>query len=309
MVVEVRLAPREEPEPFVGFDAVLAERRRECDEFYAAVQPAALTPDERLVQRQAFAGLLWSKQFYHFDVWQWLEGDPGQPPPPPERRERRNREWGHIVNADVLLMPDAWEYPWYASWDLAFHTVVMAAIDPAFAKDQILLITQPRYQHPYGSIPAYEWDFGAVNPPVIAWAAWEIYRLEQATRGEGDLHFLEAVFAALVLNLGWWVNRKDQDGNGVFGGGFLGLDNIGIFDRDQPLPGGGDLEQSDGTGWMAMFQLDLAMIATELALHDAAYVGYVRRFGQQFVAVTNALRCTVAGGTGLWDPGSASTST
>jgi hypothetical protein len=301
MVVQVRLTPSDESEPFQGFDAVMAERRRECDEFYDAVQPSGLSADERLVQRQAFAGLLWSKQFYHFDVWQWLEGDPAQPPPPPERRQGRNRDWNHLVNADVLLMPDAWEYPWYASWDLAFHTVVMAAIDPAFAKEQILLLTRPTYQHPYGSIPAYEWDFGAVNPPVIAWAAWEIYQQERARTGEGDAHFLQAVFAALVLNLGWWVNRKDQEGNGIFGGGFLGLDNIGIFDRDRPLPTGGRLEQSDATGWMAMFQLNLATIAAELALGDPAYLPYVHRFGQQFVAVANALRRTAAGGSGLWD--------
>jgi hypothetical protein len=300
-VVQVRLAPGPVGRPFAAFEPTVARRRREADEFYAAIHAPHLTGDERLVQRQAFAGLLWSKQFYHFDVHRWLAGDPGQPPPPAGRRQGRNREWAHLQNADVLLMPDKWEYPWYASWDLAFHTVVMAALDPAFAKQQILLLTQERYQHPYGTIPAYEWDFGAVNPPVIAWAAFQVYQRELADRGTGDLHFLQSVFSSLVLMLGWWVNRKDRDGNGVFGGGFLGLDNIGIFDRDQPLPTGGSLEQSDGTGWMAMFQLNMAEIAFELARHDASYVPFVRRFGQQFVMVANALRRTAAGGLGLWD--------
>jgi len=302
VVAQVRLAPGPLNRPFAAFDATMAQRRREADEFYAAIQAPHLGEDERMVQRQAWAGLLWSKQFYHFDVFRWLTGDPGQPPPPRARHRGRNREWVHLQNADILLMPDAWEYPWFASWDLAFHAVVMAAIDPAFAKQQLLLLTQERYQHPYGTIPAYEWDFGAVNPPVIAWAAWQVYLREQADTGTGDLHFLQAMFSSLVLMLGWWINRKDRDGNGVFGGGFLGLDNIGVFDRDQPLPTGGSLEQSDGTGWMAMFQLNMAEIAFELARHDPSYVPFVRRFGQQFVIVANALQRTAAGGHGLWDP-------
>ena len=300
--VQVRLSPRLPRAPFDGFDAIVDRRRREADEFYARVQAPDLTPDERLVQRQAFAGLLWSKQFYHFDVRRWLEGDETQPPPPAERWHGRNRDWAlHFHYADVVLMPDKWEYPWHASWDLAFHVVVMAAIDPDFAKQQILLLTSPRSQHPYGTIPAFEWDFDAVNPPVIAWAAWQVYVLDREQHGgEGDTDFLATTFDALTLMLGWWVNRKDSEGAGIFGGGFLGLDNIGVFDRDRPLPTGGRLEQSDGTGWMAMFQLNMIAIAFELAQTDARYLQFVRRFGQHFAMVANVLQNTGAGGGGLW---------
>src|SRR5262245_14929278 len=298
--VQVRLSPRAQREPFAEFDAILDRRQREADDFYGALAEG-LTADERLVQRQAFAGLLWSKQFYHFDVHRWLSGDPAQPAPPAGRQDGRNREWSHIINEDVLLMPDKWEYPWYASWDLAFHAVVMAAIDPAFAKQQLLLLTLPRYQHPYGSIPAFEWDFGSVNPPVLAWAAWQIHQMDLAQRDDDeDVAFLESMFDSLVLMLGWWVNRKDAEGKGIFGGGFLGLDNIGVFDRDRPLPTGGSLEQTDGTGWMAMFQLNMAQIAVQLARHQPRYEPFVHRFGQHFVIVANVLQRTAAGGMGLW---------
>jgi mannosylglycerate hydrolase MGH1-like protein len=299
LVVRVRFSPRSLREPFDRFDAIVATRGREADEFYAAIQAPHLTEDELRIQRQAYAGLLWSKQFYHFAVETWLQGDPSQPAPSPERRKRRNREWCHFFSSDVLLMPDKWEYPWFASWDLAFHCVVMASLDPEFAKEQIRTLTHPRFQHPYGTIPAYEWDFSAVNPPVIAWAAWQVYQLDRLRTGRGDVGFLASVFEPLLLMLGWWVNRKDSEGKGLFGGGFLGLDNIGVFDRDQPLPTGGTLEQSDATGWMAMFQVNMGEIALELALHDARYEPMLHRFGQHFAVVSNALRRVAAGG-GLW---------
>jgi hypothetical protein len=301
--IRVRLSPRPQAAPFAGHDRVIAQRRAEADAFYASVQAPHLDPDARLVQRQALAGLLWSKQFYHFDVHTWLTGDPAQPPPPVERHRGRNRDWAlHVRHADVLLMPDTWEYPWYASWDLAFQAVVMALVDPAFAKAQLLLLLDTRAQHPYGAVPAFEWDFGAVNPPVLAWAAWQVYQLERRHHGgEGDRAFLARAFDGLLLMLGWWVNRKDCDGNGVFGGGFLGLDNIGLFDRDRPLPTGGTLEQSDGTGWTALFQLNMAAIALELAQHDARFVPFVHRFGQHFAMVASVLQRSAAGGHGLWD--------
>jgi hypothetical protein len=299
--VQVRLSPSAKARPFAGFDATFSRRVREADDFYASVQRPDLSGDERLVQRQAFAGLLWSKQFYHYDVHRWLSGDPTQPAPPAERWQGRNHDWAlHFINADIVLMPDKWEYPWYASWDLAFQAVVMAEIDPAFAKQQMRLLTLPRSQHPYGSIPAFEWDFNAVNPPLIAWAVWQIYQIERLKTGKGDLVFLKAMFEPLVLMLGWWLNRKDSEGKGIFSGGFLGLDNIGVFDRDRPLPTGGSLEQGDATGWMAMFQLNMVDIAFELALHDSRYVPMVHRFGQDFVIVAGVLHRAAAGGAGLW---------
>jgi len=299
--VQIRLSPEVKARPFAQFDALLTRRQHEAAEFYAAVQASHLTEDERLVQRQAYAGLLWSKQFYHYDVHHWLAGDPTQPAPPRERWQGRNREWAlHFRNADIVLMPDKWEYPWYASWDLAFQAVVMATIDPAFAKSQMTLLAAPRSQHPYGTIPAYEWDFSAVNPPVIAWAVWQIYHLERQQRGTPDIGFLKTMFDPLLMMLTWWLNRKDREGKGIFGGGFLGLDNIGVFDRDQPLPTGGSLEQGDATGWMAMFQLNMAAIAFELALHDPHYEPMVHRFGQDFVIVANVMQRSGGGGIGLW---------
>jgi len=298
--VRIRFSPRREIRPFADFEAIFAQRIRETDEFYSAIHSPHLNEDERLVQRQALAGLLWSKQFYHFDMYRWLVGDPTQPSPPPSR-PHRNREWINIYNADVILMPDKWEYPWYASWDLAFHCVAMAMIDPAFAKQQLKLLIEPRYQHPYGTIPAYEWDFSAANPPVIAWAAWQVYQLERSLRGKGDIDFLESMFDGLVMMLSWWLNRKDSEGNGIFAGGFLGLDNIGIFDRDQPLPTGGKLEQSDATGWMAMFQLHMLEIALELSLGNPNHIPAAFRFGQHFTIIANALE-TGADGHGLWNP-------
>ncbi|HEX8914899.1 MAG TPA: hypothetical protein VF796_21280, partial [Humisphaera sp.] len=243
--------------PFADFDAVVRHRRDEADAFYATVQAGVTDADARHVQRQAFAGMIWSQQFYHLDVPAWLAGDPAQPAPPASRRAGRNGEWGHLNNADVLSMPDKWEYPWYAAWDLAFHCIPLAKIDPDFAKGQLVLLTREWYMHPNGQLPAYEWAFGDVNPPVHAWATWRVYQIDRdANGGRGDLAFLERVFHKLVLNFTWWVNRKDVQGRNVFQGGFLGLDNIGVFDRSAPLPHGGFINQADGTSWMAMYCLN-----------------------------------------------------
>ena len=228
----------------------------------AAVHGAVRDEDQRRVQRQAFAGMPWNKQFYPLDVRDWLTGDPGQPPPPPERRGGRNHQWTHLNNADIISMPDKWEYPWYAAWDLAFHCVVLAEADPDFAKAQLLLLTREWYMHPNGQLPAYEWKFSDVNPPVHAWAALRVFQIDKRLRGgKGDIVFLKRIFHKLMLNFTWWVNRKDADGRNVFQGGFLGLDNIGIFDRSAPLPTGGTITQSDGTAWMAMYSLNPAPAA------------------------------------------------
>ena len=286
------------------FDGLVALRAREADEFYAAVLPATLSPDAQQVARQAFAGLLWSKQYYHFVVKTWLEGDASQPPPPPSRRHGRNREWTHVYNADVISMPDKWEYPWFAAWDLAFHCVALAVVDPDFAKDQLTLLTREWYMHPNGQLPAYEWAFGDVNPPVHAWAAWRVYKIEQKRRGTGDLRFLARVFHKLLMNFTWWVNRKDAEGMNVFQGGFLGLDNIGVFDRSAPLPTGGHLEQSDGTSWMAMYALDMLAIALELAKHDPSYEDVASKFWEHFLNIAHAMsggRLHGGSAEDLWD--------
>jgi hypothetical protein len=272
-----------------AFLETVEARRREADEFYAGVLPATLSADARNVARQAFAGLLWSKQFYHYEVRQWLDGDAPQPPPPDDRRHGRNREWTHLYNADVISMPDKWEYPWYAAWDLAFHCVPLALIDADFAKEQLLLLLREWYMHPNGQLPAYEWAFGDVNPPVHAWAAWRVYKIEQKQRGIGDVKFLERVLHKLMLNFTWWVNRKDAEGMNIFQGGFLGLDNIGVFDRSAPLPTGGHLEQSDGTSWMAMYSLNLLAIAMELAKHNAAYEDVASKFWEHFLHIAHAM--------------------
>jgi mannosylglycerate hydrolase MGH1-like protein/glycosyl hydrolase family 63 len=287
-----------------AFDERIADRTREADEFYASVLPSSLSPDARAVARQAFAGLLWSKQFYHYVVKDWMEGDPAQPAPPSERHRGRNREWTHVYNADVISMPDKWEYPWYAAWDLAFHCVALAPVDADFAKEQLTLLLREWYMHPNGQLPAYEWAFGDVNPPVHAWAAWRVYKIEQKRRGTGDLQFLARVFHKLLLNFTWWVNRKDAEGMNVFQGGFLGLDNIGVFDRSAPLPTGGHLEQSDGTSWMAMYALNMLAIAMELARHDASYEDVASKFWEHFLNIAHAMSGgRLHGGEGhdLWD--------
>jgi hypothetical protein len=283
------------------FEATFARRRAEADAFYATVVPDALSGDGKAVMRQALAGLLWSKQFYHYYVRRWLAGDPGAPPPPPERRHGRNREWTHLYNEDVISMPDKWEYPWYAAWDLAFHMVPMALVDPDFAKEQLVLFLREWYMHPNGQIPAYEWEFGDVNPPVHAWAAWRVYKIERRIRGRGDRAFLERVFHKLLLNFTWWVNRKDAGGMNVFQGGFLGLDNIGVFDRSAPLPTGGRIEQSDGTSWMAMYSLNMLAIALELAREDPAYEDVASKFFEHFVYIAHAAHHLGGDGISLWD--------
>jgi len=253
------------------------------------------------VQRQAFAGLLWSKQFYHCDLSTWIEGDPSGPPPPVERKHGRNCEWNHLYNEDVISMPDKWEYPWYASWDLAFHCVTLALIDPDFAKEQLLLFLREWYMHPNGQLPAYEWAFGDVNPPVHAWAAWRVYKIERRIRGQADRSFLARVFQKLLLNFTWWVNRKDAEGMNIFQGGFLGLDNIGVFDRSAPLPTGGHIEQSDGTSWMGMYCLNMLGIALELAKEDRTYGDVASKFFEHFVYISDAMNNRGGHGIDLWD--------
>jgi hypothetical protein len=281
-----------------AFDELIAARRAECDEYYASILPAQLGEAERAVARQAYAGLLWSKQFYFYVVREWLQGDPAQPAPPAGRGNGRNREWSHLYNRDVISMPDKWEYPWYAAWDLAFHMVPFARLDVDFARQQLLLFTREWYMHPNGQIPAYEWAFGDANPPVHAWAAWRVYKMT-GPRGHRDRLFLERVFQKLLLNFTWWVNRKDLDGNNLFSGGFLGLDNVGVFDRGKPLPGGGHLEQADGTAWMAFFCGTMLSIALELASEDPAYEDVASKFFEHFVAIADAMN--TFGGSGLWD--------
>jgi len=283
------------------FERILSQRRKEADEFYDTVIPQHLSADARNVMRQSFGGLLWSKQFYHYVVRDWLEGDPGQPAPPDQRKNGRNREWGHLYNADVISMPDKWEYPWYAAWDLAFHCVPLALVDSDFAKEQLMLMVREWYMHPNGQLPAYEWAFGDVNPPVHAWAAWRVYKIEKKRRGVGDRVFLQRIFHKLLLNFTWWVNRKDAEGRNVFQGGFLGLDNIGVFDRSAPLPTGGHLEQADGTGWMAMYSLNLLAIALELAKEDPSYEDVASKFWEHFLYIANAINHLGNDGVGMWD--------
>jgi hypothetical protein len=282
-----------------AFVELMRHRAHEADEFYTTVIPATLSDDAKQVMRQAFAGLLWSKQCYHYEVRRWLEGDPASPPPPPERRHGRNHDWWHLYNDDIISMPDKWEYPWYAAWDLAFHCIALALIDPDFAKYQLILFLREWYMHPNGQIPAYEWAFGDVNPPVHAWAAWRVYKIEKRVRGRLDRAFLERVFHKLLLNFNWWVNRKDAEGNKVFEGGFLGLDNIGVFDRSAPLPTGGYIEQSDGTSWMGMYCLNMLAIALELARDNHAYEDVASKFFEHFVYIAYATGNV--GGHALWD--------
>ncbi len=287
--------------PFDDFDALFETRKQEADAYYEALEPASLDEDQRRVQRQALAGMLWSKQFYYYIVDQWLQGDPAQPAAPAERKYGRNREWGHLYNERVMSMPDKWEYPWYASWDLAFHCLPLALLDPDFAKSQLDLLTREWYMHPNGQIPAYEWHFGDTNPPVLAWAAWHVYKLEQEQTGSADRMFLESIFHKLLLNFTWWVNRKDSEGKNVFQGGFLGLDNIGVFDRSAPLPTGGIIEQCDGTSWMGMFCLHMMTIALELALTNQAYEGIALKFFEHFLAIAAAMNNIAGEGIHLWD--------
>jgi hypothetical protein len=285
---------------FDAFDKTFALRQSEADEFYATVIPQDLSADAQNVMRQGFAGMLWSKQFYHYVVKDWLQGDPENPNPPQERQRGRNHQWPHLYNADVISMPDKWEYPWYAAWDLAFHCIPLALVDSDFAKEQLTLMLREWYMHPNGQIPAYEWAFGDVNPPVHAWAAWRVYKIDKKRTGKGDRDFLKRIFHKLMLNFTWWVNRKDAEGMNVFQGGFLGLDNIGVFDRGAPLPTGGYLEQSDGTSWMAMYTLNLLAIALELARDESCYEDLASKFWEHFVYIAHAMSHRGHDHMGLW---------
>jgi hypothetical protein len=302
--IRLRLTPggsKTSNEAFADFDAMFKLRRAEADQFYAELAPAALSEEQRAIQRQAFSGLLWNKQFYHYIVEQWLDGDPGQPPPPEERLHGRNAGWRQIYNERVMSMPDKWEFPWYASWDLAFHCISLALIDVQFAKAQLDLIVREWYLHPSGKIPAYEWNFDDVNPPVTAWAAWRVYQIERKQTGKGDRAFLETIFHKMLIAFTWWVNRKDAEGNNIFQGGFLGLDNIGVFDRSAQLPDGTHLEQSDATSWMGMFCLNLMRIAIELALEDHVYENIATKFFEHFLGIAGAMNNLGGSGIGLWN--------
>jgi hypothetical protein len=299
--IRLRLSRKAHTRPFARFEALLTERRAEADEFYAELQQGVDGVDQRHVQRQAFAGMIWSKQFYYFDIPEWLSGDANHPAPPEPRRRGRNWEWAHLNNADIISMPDKWEYPWYAAWDLAFHAIPLALLDSEFAKEQLVLLTREWYMHPNGQIPAYEWAFGDVNPPVHAWATWRVYQIDRKRHGKGDLAFLERVFHKLMLNFTWWVNRKDAEGRNVFQGGFLGLDNIGVFDRSSTLPTGGHIDQSDGTSWMAMYALNLMRIALELAQHNHVYEDIATKFLEHFLHIAEAMSPMGHSGIGLWD--------
>ena len=284
-----------------SFDHDLCRARRETDEYYEQLTPASLGRGRQRVHRQAFAGMLWSKQYYNYVVKEWLEGDPNFPPPPEGHQHGRNKAWEHLYSDDILSMPDKWEYPWFASWDLAFHCLPLAMIDPDFAKRQLELLTREWYMHPNGQIPAYEFAFGDVNPPVHAWAAMRVYQIDKKITGKGDLLFLERVFQKLLLNFTWWVNRKDAEGNNIFQGGFLGLDNIGVFDRNLELPGGCIIEQSDGTSWMATYCLNLLKIAIELAHHNPAYEDIASKFFEHFLYISEAMRYKMGDSESLWD--------
>ena len=298
--IYVRLSANQQSTPFADAEKTFTTRIGEADEFYRAISTAR-TDDERMVQRQALAGLLWSKQFFYYDVDVWLRGDPAGPPPPPQRS--RNKDWRHLSNFDIVIMPDTWEYPWYAAWDLAFHCIAMALVDSEFAKNQLLLMLHERYMHPSGQLPAYEWAFSDVNPPVHAWVAWRIYMQEKESTGKADTVFLERIFQKLMLNFTWWVNRKDAEDNNIFEGGFLGLDNIGVFDRNTPLPEGAVLEQSDGTSWMAMFAAIMLAMSLELAQTNPVYEDMASKLFEHYIYIVDAIYGGGSTDLGLWNEG------
>jgi hypothetical protein len=302
-VVRLRLANNCDHDPFTDFERIFSERIRETDEFYAGLQAEVTNEDERLVMRQGFAGMLWNKQLYLYNVEEWLKGDARQPVPPAQRWKGRNHTWQHLKNANIISMPDKWEYPWYAAWDLAFHSIVFALIDVDFAKHQLVLMTHDWYMHPNGKLPAYEWSFDDTNPPVHAWAAYRVYEIEKNNNGgTGDIAFLETVFHKLLLNFTWWVNRKDQEGNNIFEGGFLGMDNIGLFDRSNTkLPNGAHLEQADGTSWMAAYCLSLMRIALELSMYNPIYQDMANKFFEHFLNIAAAMSSIGNNSDGLWD--------
>ena len=300
--IKLRLSSVYEEKPFTSFDDIFARRLHEADQFYAEIQNGVTDEGSKNIQRQALAGMLWSKQFFYYDVSQWLNGDPGQPAPPAERHNGRNREWLHLNNADIVSMPDKWEYPWFAAWDLAFHCIPLAMVDADFAKQQLKLLTKEWYMHPNGQLPAYEWALGDVNPPVHGWATWRVYKIDQKQNGgKGDRAFLEEVFHKLLLNFTWWVNKKDHSGNNIFQGGFLGMDNIGVFDRSAQLPTGGFIEQSDGTSWMAMFTLNMLRMALELAKENPTYQNLATKFFEHFLYIAGAMSNIGNQGINLWD--------
>ena len=299
--IQLRLSKKVHSKPFSQFENLFSHRISEANEFYATIQPKDFSEDMASIQRQAFAGMLWNKQLYYYDVEQWLQGDPGTPTPPQRRKQGRNHQWAHLTNFDIISMPDKWEYPWYAAWDLAFHTIPLAVIDSDFAKRQLILMAREWYMHPNGQLPAYEWAFGDVNPPVHAWAAWKVYEIDAKRQGKPDREFLERVFQKLLLNFTWWTNRKDADGNNIFQGGFLGLDNISVFDRSHQLPTGGHIDQSDGTAWMAFYSLVMLKISLELAKENPIYQDLASKFYEHFLGIANAM--TNCGGQGhcLWN--------
>ncbi|MBE9228342.1 glucosidase [Phormidium sp. LEGE 05292] len=300
-IIKLRFVDRYLDNPFArDFENVLIQRQQEADEFYESITPN-LDEDSRNIHRQAFAGLLWNKQFYHYDVETWLAGDKAEPIPPGQRLNGRNHNWRSLYAEEVISMPDKWEYPWFAAWDLAFHCLVMALIDSDFAKRQLLLLTREWYMHQNGQLPAYEWAFGDVNPPVQAWAAWRVYKIEEKRTGNGDRDFLERMFHRLMLNFIWWVNRKDPKGKNLFQGGFLGLDNIGVFDRSKPLPTGGYLEQADGTAWMGMFALNMLAISLELSREDKAYADMAIKFFEHFMYIADCINHVGYNNIALWD--------
>ncbi|WP_028296281.1 MGH1-like glycoside hydrolase domain-containing protein [Olivibacter sitiensis] len=301
--IRLRLCRDTQKTPFKDFDTSFQECLRHTDEFYAPLQASIHSEDEKRIHRQALAGLLWNKQFYYYNVYRWLDGDPGRPLPMGSRASGRNSNWKHLNNHDIISMPDKWEFPWYASWDLAFHCVSLALVDSRFAKQQLMMLTKEWYMHPNGQIPAYEWNFEDTNPPVHAWATWEVYNMEKKVTGKGDIPFLEAIFQKLIINFTWWVNRKDHRDKNIFSGGFLGLDNIGVFDRNMgDLPEGVVIEQADGTSWMAMYALNMVHISLELAQYNPVYGNMTSKFFEHFIHISSAiLNITGTDDMGLWD--------
>ena len=300
--IRLRLSSAASQAPFSRFEEILKRRKDEADHFYNNLQQGIKDEDDRRIQRQALAGMLWSKQFYDYDVEAWLNGDPGHPPPPKGREKGRNAAWPHFRASDIISMPDKWEYPWFAVWDSAFHSLALTIVDPQFAKDQLLLFTRDHYMHPNGQLPAYEWSFDDANPPVHAWAALRVYKIDAKHSGSGpDIEFLEEIFHKLLLNFTWWVNRKDEEGDNVFQGGFLGLDNIGVFNRSETLPVDGHIDQADGTSWMAMFSLNMMRIALELSIHRPVYQELAGKFFEHFLYIARAMTNFKGQGINLWD--------
>jgi hypothetical protein len=301
-IIRLRLTKESFTDAFSDFNKIFENRIKDADNFYSILQKKLKSEDEKNIQRQAFAGMLWNKQFYYYDIPQWLNGDPGQPLPPNERLKGRNSGWINLNNADIISMSDKWEYPWYASWDLAFHCIPLSLIDAEFSKEQLKLLTREWYMHPNGQLPAYEWNFSDVNPPVHAWATWRVYKIDKKqNKGKGDIEFLESVFHKLLLNFTWWVNRKDEHDRNIFQGGFLGMDNIGVFNRSTELPTGGHIEQADGTAWMAMFSLNLLRISLELSMYNQIYQDLATKFLEHFLYIAGAMTNIGGEGIDLWD--------